>query len=244
MHLNQKGLEQRIGYAFSDPKLLERALTHKSAGPMHYERLEFLGDAVLEYIVSVYLFRNMQDATEQDLTLMRANLVKNAMLANVAREIHLNAYLHMGLGESRTGVANNSAILANAFEALVGAIAHDGGLEAASRVVERIYAEHLSTILEDTRKDAKSLLQEYAQAREMPMPVYTLVDHTGKEHERDHYVECSIEGLEIVELGVATTVKEAEKLAAELVVRKLVDLKHAVLKGGVLKPLSLSDKPS
>lgn len=244
MHLNPKSLEQRIDYAFSDPQLLERALTHKSASSCHYERLEFLGDAVLEYIISVYLFRNMHDATEQELTLMRANLVKNAMLASVAREINLNAYLRVGLGESRTGVANNAAILANAFEALVGAIAHDGGIEAASRVVENIYAEHLDTVRGNTRKDGKSLLQEFTQSQGKKLPVYTVVDGLGKEHQRDHYVECQLTEYEIVDLGIATTVKEAEKLAADLVVKKLVELKYAVLEGSVLKPLRLPEKPS
>ena len=184
-------LEELIGYVFVRPEILDLALTHSSranesgCGGVHNERLEFLGDAVLELCVSWELFRRFPDAREGDLTRLRARLVSSASLAGLARGLGLDRLLRLGRGEEMQGGRQRDSVLSDAFEAVLAAVYADGGFDAAQRVVARIFSSHWpreARIL--PRKDCKTLLQEMAQARFKALPVYGRTDCRGPKHAR------------------------------------------------------------
>ena len=215
-------LQQRLDYAFAAPQLLRLALTHKSVGTDNFERFEFLGDAALGYIVARLLFNSMPDASEQQLTLMRANLVNAVTLAEVARQIDLGAFLHLGASERRTGGADRASILADALEAVLGAIVCDGGLDAASDVVQTLFGDRLATIEHADLKDPKTRLQETLQAEHLSLPHYEVVDTTGKPHAPVFTVNCIAHDLGIFETGRGKSRREAEKTAAAAMLRRLM----------------------
>ncbi len=210
-------LERRLGYRFTDVQLLRRALNHRSMGADNWERLEFLGDAVLGLVVSRALFDAKPGASEQQLTLMRANLVQKAALAGVARDIGLSAFITLGTAERNAGVAENSAIRADALEAVLGAVACDGGVAAATAVVERLFGSRLAGSDAVTEKDPKSRLQEIMQAKRLALPDYTVVETSGEEHARIYHVECVAGGLDVRAGASASSVRDAEKRAAAAV---------------------------
>lgn len=214
-------LERRLGYTFAEPRLLRQALTHRSAGADNWERLEFLGDAALGFVVSRLLFDLDAGAAEQHLTVMRANLVQKETLASVAARAGLSAFINLGSVERRSGVAEHAAIRADALEAVLGAVACDGGIDAVAKVVERLFGDRLSKAAGMARKDPKSRLQEIAQAKRLALPNYTVLATTGEEHARVYRVECAVDGLAIRAEGSGRSVRDAEKRAAAAVLARL-----------------------
>lgn len=210
-------LEGRLGYTFTDRRLLRRALTHRSAGADNWERLEFLGDAVLGLIVSRLLFDLNANASEQQLTVMRANLVQKETLAMVAADADLSTFINLGSVERKTGVAEHDGIRADALEAVLGAVTCDGGLAAATKVVKRLYGQRLTETPGIAEKDPKSRLQEIVQGRHLELPSYTVVSTSGEQHARVYQVECAVEGLGLRAEGSGRSLREAEKRAAAAV---------------------------
>ena len=210
-------LQKRLGHTFAEPRLLRQAVTHRSAGADNWERLEFLGDAVLGLVVSRLLFDLNPEVSEQQLTVMRANLVQKDALAKVAADIGLSTFINLGTVEDRSGVAEHSGIRADALEAVLGAVACDGGIDAASKVVERLYGDRLTEPAGIAEKDPKSRLQEIVQARRLDLPNYTVVATTGEEHARVYHVECAAEGLGVRAGASGRSLREAEKRAAAAV---------------------------
>ena len=214
-------LERRLGHTFAEPRLLRQALTHRSAGADNWERLEFLGDAVLGFVVSRKLFDLNPDMSEQQLTVMRANLVQKDALASVAVDLGLSTFINLGTVERKAGVAEHSALRADALEAVLGAVTCDGGLDAATGVVNRIYGDRLTELAGITEKDPKSRLQEIVQAKRQDLPNYTVVATTGEEHARVYHVECAADGLGVRAGASGRSLREAEKRAAAAVLALL-----------------------
>ena len=207
-------LEAAIGHTFADRDLLVRALTHRSGGTDNYERLEFLGDAVLGYVVARRLFESHPDASEQELTLMRVSLIRKETLARIARDLHLGRNLRLGQGERGRGLDDQPSLLADALEALLGAVTVDAGVEAATGVVDRLFRERLRDVDGVGSKDAKSLLQELAQGRRMALPRYEVVRVEGADHTPRFVVRCCLDALDLEGTGSGGSRKEAEMRAA------------------------------
>lgn len=214
-------LEARLGYSFRERGLLRLALTHRSAGAAHNERLEFLGDAALGYAVASLLFETYPHAVARDLSLMRASLVKNDALAAIAREIGLGAGLTLGMGEKRAGARDASSILADAFEAVLGAVLRDGGADALRAVVTRCFGARLLALRGAPAKDAKTRLQELVQARGMPLPDYQVERVEGADHARRFVVRCRVRELDLQAAAAGGSRREAEQRAAEAVLGRL-----------------------
>lgn len=204
-----------LGYAFRNPDLLRQACTHRSFGASHNERLEFLGDSVLNCVVSLELYRAFPGLPEGDLSRIRAHLVNQQTLSGLAREIRVGDVLLMGEGELRSKGRERPSILANALEALLGAVFLDGGFEAAGETVRRLYAPMLGGLdPEALGKDPKTRLQEYLQARRIALPRYQVVQTRGEAHQQQFRVECLIEELQIRCLGEGASRRRAEQEAA------------------------------
>lgn len=185
-----------LQYSFSHPALLKQALTHRSAKGLHNERLEFLGDALLGFLIAEELYTRYPQTREDVLTRLRAALVNRSTLAEVARELDLGSTLVLGEGERKSGGWRRDSILENALEALVAAIYLDGGLEDCRREVLRWFQSRLETHTPDrAHKDPKTALQEYLHARGLPLPVYRTVAESGPEHRRIVTIECEVTGL-------------------------------------------------
>lgn len=214
-------LERVIGHTFADPDLLELALTHRSSGTLNNERLEFLGDAALGHVVSELLFRDFPRASESDLTLMRANLVRRSMLAAVARDIDLGTELRLGTGERRSGGHRRDSILADALEALFGAVLLDAGIDALRAVVERLFTVHLRDIDRAISKDAKTLLQEWLQARGLELPQYRVRGQSGDAHAPRFDVVCRVDAFALEAGADGGSRREAEQNAARSVLDEL-----------------------
>ncbi len=208
-------LSEQLGYSFRRPDLLRQALTHRSYGTPNYERLEFVGDAVLNCVVGVALFEQFASVPEGDLSRMRAGLVNQESLARVARRLDLGASIRFGDGELRAG-RDRPSILADALEALFGAAFLDGGFEAARSVIVNCYGDVLREVDPAALgKDAKTRLQEWLQARKLPVPEYVVVSTSGEAHAQSFVVECRIPALAIVTLGEGASRKVAEQVAAD-----------------------------
>lgn len=202
-------LQQVLEYQFVDLTLLDHALTHRSVGNQHNERLEFLGDSVLSFVVTTYLYTTYDKLAEAQLTLMRSQLVKRDTLAGVASSIDLGNALRFSAAVSGTGVQRRSSVLADGLEAVIGAVYLDGGAEAVRGVVMRLLASELAGLDSRTLKDAKTKLQENLQARGLGLPRYEVIGTEGAEHVRVYEVRC-----ETTE-GLATTGQGASRRAAE-----------------------------
>ncbi len=225
-------LEQRLGHRFAHARLLERALTHRSASPDHNERLEFLGDAVLATAISTMLYERQGDATEGELTRMRAQLVREESLHRMALVIDLPSFVRLSEGEARGGGAQRVSILADAMEALVGAVYLDGGFDAARGLIERLFGEPIANAhLDALGKDPKTELQEWLQARKLPVPVYRIVATKGQAHAQTFDVECAVPMLCMAEHGGGRSRRVAEQEAAQ---RLLAVLKASDQPGGPL----------
>lgn len=214
--------EARLGYGFRDPALLDAALTHRSAGKRNYERLEFLGDAVLNFTTAVLLFREYPDADEGELSRFRAALVSGTSLAAVAAGLDLGEQLRLGGGELKSGGFRRSSILADALEAIFGAVYLDGGGDAASAVIERLFAGRLGALPEAGElKDPKTRLQELLQARGHPLPVYAVEEVSGEPHDQWFVASCEVPALEARARGEGSSRRRAEQDAAQRVLEQL-----------------------
>lgn len=209
-------LMQRIGYTFRDESLIQTAITHRSATSNNNERMEFLGDSILSYLISVELYRRFPDASEGELSRLRASLVKGETLAKLAHEIDLGDFLLMGSGELKSGGYRRSSTMADAFEAIIGAIYLDGGLEPANQFIKRFFTARLDQCDPDkAQKDPKTRLQEFLQARSRPLPDYEVVETHGKAHNQTFKVSCRVEGLPEPVYGTGTSRRKAEQMAAD-----------------------------
>ena len=209
-------VELRLGYQFTERALFERALTHRSFGADHNERLEFLGDAVLNLAVSRLLFDRFSGSDEGDLTRVRAHLVREDSLHRVALALGLPQALRLSEGEARGGGAARPSILADAVEALIGAVSIDGGFEAAQALVQRLFGETImSTGIDSWRKDAKTELQEWLQARHVPVPAYRIAATRGQAHAQTFEVECDVPQLKWRATGVGRSRRAAEQASAQ-----------------------------
>lgn len=208
--------EKALRYQFSDQDLLAQALTHRSASSCNNERLEFLGDAVLGLAIAGAIYELKPDADEGTLSRYRADLVRGESLAEIARSIDIGSRLVMGSGEHRTGGHQRSSALANALEALFGAILIDGGFDAARTSILHVFEKRLNSLpLAGDLKDPKTRLQELLQAQQLPPPVYCLVGSSGADHARKFEANCSIEALGISTKGRGTSRRRAEQMAAQ-----------------------------
>ena len=213
-------LQQRLGHTFAQPGLLTRALTHRSFGADHNERLEFLGDAVLSLAVSGLLYERFAGSDEGDLTRVRAHLVREDSLHRVALALGLPEVLRLSEGEARGGGAQRPSILADAVEALIGATFLDGGFEPAQAVVRRLFGEVIATTdIDSWSKDAKTELQEWLQARKLPVPSYRITATRGQAHAQTFEVECAVPALHLAEQGEGRSRRSAEQEAA----RRMLD---------------------
>ncbi|HWH80800.1 MAG TPA: ribonuclease III [Burkholderiaceae bacterium] len=228
-----EALQRRIAHRFNDTRLLVRALTHRSFGADHNERLEFLGDAVLSLVISGLLFERFGGSDEGDLTRVRAHLVREESLHRVALQLALPEVLRLGEGEARGGGAQRASILADALEAVIGATFLDGGFDAARTVVSGLFGEVIATTdVASWSKDAKTELQEWLQARRLPVPTYRIAATRGQPHAQTFDVECAVPALSLVEQGVGRSRRVAEQEAA----RRMLDaLKRVDRPGGPLQ---------
>lgn len=208
-------LQRKLGYTFQDPNLLTLALTHRSFSGRNNERLEFLGDAVLNFVAGEALFQHFQQAKEGQLSRLRARLVKGETLAVLARGFNLGEYLRLGSGELKSGGFRRDSILADATEAIIGAIYLDAGLDVArERVLAWLEQEFASLTLVDTNKDPKTRLQEFLQSKGSELPQYEVVGIEGEPHCRQFLVECTIALLEQSTQGQGASRRIAEQVAA------------------------------
>ena len=209
-------LQNKLGYVYRDVSLLSVALTHRSHSAQHNERLEFLGDSILNAVIARELYTKFPDAPEGDLSRLRANLVRQDSLHTLALSLSLGGYIRLGEGELKSGGASRPSILADALEAVFGAIWLDGGFEAAGTVISRLYGAMLEELsLEKPIKDAKTRLQEHLQARRLPLPKYLLISTDGEAHAQVFNMACEIERLRIRSVGRGGSRRAAEQMAAE-----------------------------
>ncbi|MBR8233774.1 ribonuclease III [Burkholderia sp. AU42008] len=209
-------LESRLRYEFRNAELLRQALTHRSHSATHNERLEFLGDSVLNCAVAALLFQRFGKLDEGDLSRVRANLVKQQSLYEIAQALNISDGLRLGEGELRSGGFRRPSILADAFEAIIGAVFLDGGFEAAQGVIKRLYIPILDHIDPRTLgKDAKTLLQEYLQGHKIALPTYTVVATHGAAHNQQFEVECTVPKLDVKVAGSGASRRAAEQAAAK-----------------------------
>ncbi|MBK7470314.1 MAG: ribonuclease III [Betaproteobacteria bacterium] len=215
-------LEHRLGYAFRDPALLSRALTHRSHGAEHNERLEFVGDAVLNCVVAAALFRRFPQLPEGDLSRIRANLVNRDCLLQRAQDLALAGLVRLGEGEHRSGGASRPSILSDATEAVFGAVFLDGGFDAARAVIEQCYAEAIQAVDPGVSgKDPKTRLQEWLQAKGMPVPEYGITAVDGEAHKQSFTVSCRIKALGRETTGHGASRRIAEQEAARAALAEL-----------------------
>lgn len=213
---NLPRLCQRLDYTFTNQNLLKQALTHCSAGSENYERLEFLGDSILSFVIANELFELFPRSTEGELSRLRAYLVKGECLAEIGLEIGLGDFLYLGQGELKTGGFRRASILADAMEALIAAVFLDGGLDKAAALIKKLFCSRLKKeALQNNIKDFKTVLQEYLQSKKMPLPEYNLLKTEGDEHEQIFNVSCSVRGLGQATHGRGSTRRKAEQEAAE-----------------------------
>ena len=215
-------LQQALGHEFADPELLVMALTHRSAGSKNNERLEFLGDSIINHIVADALYQRFPRAREGDLSRMRASLVKGDTLAELARELQLGEYLLLGPGERKSGGYRRSSILADTLEALAGAIVLDAGYERCRDCVLRWFGTRLDQLAAGAvDKDAKTRLQEYLQGRGNPLPEYDLVAVEGDDHDQQFSVACRLSRPQLVVQGSGSSRRKAEQAAARDALQRL-----------------------
>lgn len=219
-----EALEEKIGYRFSDGRLLVQALTHRSYGTPNNERLEFLGDSVLNCAVAHLLYAHFTNLPEGDLSRVRANLVNQQCLFEVSSRLGLGEHILLGEGELKSGGFRRPSILADALEAVIGAVMLDGGFSAAGAVVHRLFAQIAKASDPSVvAKDPKTRLQELLQGRRISLPQYSVVDIRGEAHEQSFRVECAIPELNIKSFGEGPSRRAAEQNAARIALEKAVD---------------------
>jgi len=215
-------LSKKIGYSFTQPELLIQALTHRSAKGQHNERLEFLGDSILGFVIAEALFEKFPKHDEGDLTRMRSSLVKGVTLAEIGRDFNLGEHLILGPGELKSGGHRRESILEDAIEAIIGAVYLDSNIAQCKQLILNWFAQRLSTIKPgNEQKDPKTRLQEYLQGRKIPLPVYDVIDTTGQSHNQHFTVRCVTEVVNTEVIAKGTSRRKAEQAAAQQVLAQL-----------------------
>lgn len=218
----QRWLEQSFGCRLNDAAMLNQALSHRSVGRINNERLEFLGDAVLDYVISEDLYRRFPEADEGQLSRLRVALVKGSALAPLARELGIGEYLHLGAGELHGGGRHRDSILADTLEAVLGAIVLDRGLEICRKAILLVFSQRLKDLRpESALKDPKTRLQEYLQGRRRPLPEYALLHTRGEEHAREFFVSCVLSDNDARSEGHGVSRRAAEQAAALTLLEQL-----------------------
>ena len=224
---DQQQLSNKLGYQFNDLNLLDQALTHRSAKGVHNERLEFLGDSVLGFVIAEELYQKFPKSSEGELTRMRSSLVKGVTLAELARSFNLGDYLILGPGELKSGGFRRDSILEDAIEAIIGAIFLDADISTAKKMILAWFKPRLNKINpENEQKDPKSRLQEYLQGRKIPLPEYEVIKITGQSHQQEFTVRCSSEKLAIAVTTKGTSRRKAEQEGALQLLEKIKDGKQ------------------
>ncbi|WP_415882155.1 ribonuclease III [Neptuniibacter sp. QD72_48] len=209
-------LARRIGHPFADESLFELALTHRSCGKKNNERLEFLGDSILNFVIADDLFARFPQAKEGELSRLRARMVKGVTLSEVARELGLGDYLRLGSGELKSGGFRRDSILADAVEAIIGAIYLDSDMETARGFILSWFKARLEKLdLNETLKDSKTRLQEFLQSRRLALPTYELINVEGEAHDQTFYIDCTVAGLAKPAKGIGSSRRQAEQEAAK-----------------------------
>jgi ribonuclease-3 len=218
-------LEARLEWPFNDAALLRQAVTHRSATGPNNERLEFLGDSILNFVIASEVFNRRPDLREGELSRMRAALVNKHALAEIARRFDLGPHIVLGSGEMKSGGRRRDSILADALEALIGAVYLDGGYEAGRALVLRLYQDDLSSLPDmEAHKDPKTRLQEYLQGRHLDLPHYAVEEVSGRAHAQTFRVVCTSEALQLIGEGLAGNRRQAEQAAANDLLAKLAPL--------------------
>ncbi len=219
---NINKLQRDLQYQFGDLQLLNLALTHRSANKKHNERLEFLGDSILNLTIAQALYHQFPDCNEGELSRMRATLVREQTLVNLAQRFHLSDYLVLGSGELKSGGFRRDSILADAVEAIIGAISLDKNLQTATEVIKNWYQNLLLAIKPgEEQKDPKTRLQEFLQGKRIPLPDYNLIEVKGKSHDQTFIVECEVPFLKRKASASGTSRRKAEQAAAQLVLQQI-----------------------
>ncbi len=220
--LRSSELCKKLGFVFKQPHFLQRALTHRSYAPEHNERLEFLGDSVLGCVIAKHLYSSYPQLSEGELSRLRSNLVREETLATLAQQLDLGGHLRLGEGELKNGGFRRPSILADALEALFGAVLLDSGFAAAEQAVLNLYVPYLEKVdVQALGKDAKTLLQEYLQGKRIPLPIYSVIAMQGEAHAQSFQVECVIPALKISARGSGTSRRNAEQQAAQAAYQQL-----------------------
>lgn len=220
IHFTQ--LTKRLGYEFQNRELLLQALTHRSAGSQHNERLEYLGDAILGFVIAKYLYNRFPKQPEGKLTRMRSSLVKGETLACIAREMELGSVIKLGPGELKSGGFSRDSILSDAVEALIGSMYIEAGMDKTEEIILRWFEAKVKKLDPEYHpKDNKTRLQEYLQSRHLPLPEYQVSQIKGKSHNQLFFVSCKVEELDRAIEGEGTSRRKAEQDAAMKVIRKL-----------------------
>ncbi|MBN3493253.1 ribonuclease III [Vibrio neptunius] len=215
-------LEKKLGYQFNDAELINLALTHRSAHGKHNERLEFLGDSILSFVIADDLYHRFPKVNEGDMSRMRATLVRGHTLAELGREFELGDHLKLGPGELKSGGFRRDSILADAVEAIIGAIYLDSDIEVVRGIILSWYKQRLEAIQPGvSQKDPKTRLQEFLQGRRKPLPVYTVTNIKGEAHNQQFTVSCEVAGVGSPVIGKGTSRRKAEQAAAELALEQL-----------------------
>ncbi|WP_237386086.1 ribonuclease III [Xenorhabdus sp. Sc-CR9] len=215
-------LQHKLGYTFTQHDLLLQALTHRSASSKHNERLEFLGDSILSFVIANALYHRFPRVDEGDMSRMRATLVRGNTLAELAREFELGECLRLGPGELKSGGYRRESILADSVEALIGAIFLDSDIQTIEQIILNWYETRLNEISPgDKQKDPKTRLQEYLQGRHLPLPTYLVVQVRGEAHDQEFTIHCQVSGFEQPVRGVGSSRRKAEQAAAEQALKQL-----------------------
>lgn len=215
---------ENIGYSFQSMELLRQALCHRSVGKPSNERLEFLGDSILNFVIASELFYRYPDLDEGELSRLRANLVNGELLAQLAREMNIGEYIYLGVGEAKSGGGERPSILANTVEAIIGAIYLDANLDMCRMQVLRWYDKRLDELAFISHKDSKTKLQELIQSKKMPLPIYKVVKVVGAAHAQIFHIECKVNGVDYVAMGEGGTKRKAEQNAAKIFFEYLTHL--------------------
>lgn len=208
-------LIKKLNYQFNNLALLKAALTHRSVPGNNNERLEFLGDSVLNCVIATTLYQRFPKAKEGELSRLRASLVKGETLAKLAKEFDLSHYLRLGAGEIRSGGAERESILADALEAVIGAIYLDANFDACKELVLSWFGPRLDAVASFDLKDPKTELQEYLQAKKYPLPIYSIIAITGEAHAQLFHIQCQVAELNLVSEGQGRNRRKAEQEAAK-----------------------------
>jgi ribonuclease-3 len=215
-------LQRRLGYQFEDPERLLLALTHRSHGNQNNERLEFLGDSIVNMVIAEYLYRHFEKAREGQLSRLRARMVKGVTLAEIGREFELGNYLRLGSGELKSGGFRRESILADAVESVIGAIYLDSDFHTCREQILRWFEVRLKKLdLQDTQKDPKTRLQEYLQSRQFPLPLYEVISVDGEAHAQTFNISCALPSLDRKTSGIGSSRRIAEQEAARNALKKM-----------------------